>query len=158
MHQLLDFICDFSTDDQVYLTAHTTSGRRLELFWRRDDRHRWRVVSTDGAVDLRLPREQVLPELSGLGVEMGPLGQALSSLAASQIAHADAVLHAARRYLGSQHLQQSVASHRDFLGQISEAVRDVTDVTDMNEGPPALRVVDGGGRTTGTRRDHLTLT
>lgn len=153
MQQLLDFIYEYSNEERVYLVVETRLGGRLELLWQRQDAGCWLLASDDGVLERRVPRERLLSELIAQGVEMGPFGRELTSIATVEIVQAAAVLQAARQQLGARHVQRAVASHRDFLGQIDEAVREAAE-----EPPALLDVVQGGGDTTELRRGHLTLT
>lgn len=157
MQQLLDFIYEHALDERVFLLVLTRDGRQLELFWRRDDPREWLMRDKETGEEKRFARDLLLSELIGRGAHMGPLRQELDSIVTTQIVYADMLLTDAKRRLGRDRVQRAVLTHRDFVGQLGEAMRGIQRHKPTPVRDP-LRVVKGGGRRTSVRRGHLTLT
>lgn len=150
MQQLFDFIYEHALDEKVFLLAVTRDDRQIELFWRRhEDADHWRLRFKDSGDELTVARTALLSELGRRGVALEPLRRELESIVTTQIVYADMLLSDARRTLGRDVVRKAVLTHRDFMGQLGETLRQIQ--------RQPLTAISGGGNTTEGKRGHLRL-
>lgn len=162
MQHLLDFVHEHSLDEQLYLVAHLQDGD-LELRWRRNtDQDYWQfrrkgagaqVVEVDW---VRVHRAELLFFLRSQGANMESLESELKAIAVTQIVFADMVLCDARKALGRDMVRQAVLSHRDFVGELRDALQRLSERT-TGSNRPSVSIIKGGGLVTEARRGHLSL-
>ena len=159
MQHLLDFIHEHSLDEQLYLVAHVRDGD-LELRWRRNiDQDYWqfRRKSTEFEADwVRVHRQELLFFLRSQGANMEGLEAEFRAITVTQIVFADMVLTDARKVLGRDMVRQAVLSHRDFVGELRNALQRLSERTSAAP-RPSVSIIKGGGMQTEARRGHLSL-
>ncbi|HYX34156.1 MAG TPA: hypothetical protein VE954_13710 [Oligoflexus sp.] len=133
----MDFAC---IDPRMYWRVPTLDGAQLfEIQWRRDDKLRWRFRKI-GDLLWDLSSEQTLVhQLTTRGIDMQFFESKLKSGLLQQVAYADRVVRDARTILGADAVEQAIADQRSFLGQLEDAIAQLTKLTPTDK--PKLRVI-----------------
>lgn len=122
MHQLLDFLYEYSLDELVYCVLPARDGE-LTLSFRAADPHCWEVRRT-GAVEAArpVPRAELVAFLTECGADLALLEEELSGLVAAHIVVADQLLAAAHRTFGRDGVSAVLRGQQQLSRDLREAL------------------------------------